>query len=109
MQMFEAGQIVIDLMQFPPELAATPSSATTSGCAAVHSADSSKFKDEGKRKVTLKQKECRCLLAQLHKVDNSKQSKVLVAELFSPPCFPKLLNLWGKRFWHMTRNKDATS
>ena len=41
MQMFEAGQIVIDLMQFPPELAiqvkpsATPSSATTSGCAAA--------------------------------------------------------------------------
>ena len=104
----EAGQIVIDLMQFPPELtvqvkpSVSSTSPATSGCSAASSNGSMKPKDGGKRKVTLKQKECRCLLAQLHKHDNRKQSKVLVAEVFPLHGFPKLLNQWGKRVSPMT-------
>ena len=101
----EAGQIVIDLMQFPPELTvqvepSVPSPSTTiSGCSIItaSSTEPLKPKDGGKRKVTLKEKECRCLLAQLHKHDNGKQSKVLVAELLSSPGFPKIAESMGKR------------
>ena len=38
-----------------------------------------------KRKVTLKPKECRCLLAQVRKTSAVQESQVAVAELFSPP------------------------
>ena len=99
----EAGQIVIDLMQFPPELtvqvkpSVSSTSPATSGCSAASSNGLMKPKDGGKRKVTLKQKECRCLLAQMHKHDNSKQSKVLVAEVFSPPRFSKIAESMGKK------------
>lgn len=40
-----------------------------------------------RRKITLKDKECRCLLAQCKQYDNSVHSNYLVAELFSPPRF----------------------
>ena len=101
----EAGQIVIDLMQFPPELTvqvepSVPSPSTTiSGCSIItaSSTEPLKPKDGGKRKVTLKEKECRCLLAHLHKHDNGKQSKVLVAELLSSPGFSKIAESMGKR------------
>ena len=42
-----------------------------------------------RRKITLKQNECRCLLAQIRTQDNSKQAKIDVAELFSVPRFTK--------------------
>ena len=40
-----------------------------------------------RKKITLKQKECRCLLAQMKSAENTKQSQFQVAELFSPPRF----------------------
>ena len=40
-----------------------------------------------RKKITLKQKECRCLLAQMKSAENAKQSQFQVAELFSPPSF----------------------
>ena len=40
-----------------------------------------------RKKITLKQKECRCLLAQMKSAEDTKQSQFQVAELFSPPRF----------------------
>eukprot|EP00435_Cladocopium_sp_Y103_P072571 s637_g40.t1 len=47
-------------------------------------------KQHYKQKITLKKKECRCLLAQWNAHQNRSQSKTAVAELFSPPRFTKL-------------------
>ena len=40
-----------------------------------------------RKKITLKGSECRCLLAQLKKLENRDQAQFAVAELFSPPRF----------------------
>ena len=50
-----------------------------------------------KTRVTLKKKECRCLMAQMNKWDNKNNSKVLVAELFSPPRFALEAEKLGKK------------
>ena len=46
-------------------------------------------KPKYKTKITLKKRECRCLLAQINALDPSQVSseKCIVAELFSPPRF----------------------
>ena len=48
-----------------------------------------KHQQHQRKKVTLKQKECRCLLAQIRTHDNNKLSRIDVAELFSVPRFTK--------------------
>ena len=54
----------------------------------VHKVDSHESKCS-RKKITLKQKECRCLLAQIRNHDNNKQAQIDVAELFSVPRFTK--------------------
>ena len=93
----EAGQIVIDLMSFPADVSSSdraekPNTSASSCPVAIEPSQ-----DRVRKKITLKQKECRCLLAQLNKRDNSKKSKVLVAELFSPPRFSKVAESIGEK------------
>ena len=76
-----AGQLLVDVLNYPaksaepkPEHALSPG-ATVKGLP----------KSSSKTKITLKNKECRCLLAQMTK--KRSPSKYAVAELFSPPRF----------------------
>ena len=92
-----AGQVLIDVTSFPD----SEKPSTSCSQHRIHEArlvnsetdnqvDSDKpntSKDEKRKKVTLKNKECRCLLAQCKQHDNSVQSNYLVAQLFSPPRF----------------------
>ena len=76
-----AGQLLVDVLSYPvkpagPKLDHGPTSgATVKGS----------VKSSNKTKITLKHKECRCLLAQMTK--KRTPSKCAVAELFSPPRF----------------------
>eukprot|EP00435_Cladocopium_sp_Y103_P057558 s34_g19.t2 len=105
----EAGQVLIDILDFPEKkIRAKPTQDRPTICSRMHdhssnrtpcehdnpSPDKTSFDGNGnqtartpKTKVTLKKKECRCLLAQFQKSQKQKSSKVLIAELFSPPRF----------------------
>ena len=48
-----------------------------------------------KKKLTLKQKECRCLLAQVKQQEYRCSSQTAVAELFSPPCLAEKARAQG--------------
>ena len=85
----DAGQLLVDLMQFqhksaqikqPPSL---PSIGANDQVPQAGNDESTKVK----KKVALKKKECRCLAAQLDNADYRKNSELQVAELFSPPRF----------------------
>ena len=107
----EAGQIVIDLMCFPPDLSNSSSSdrSVKPDIAVKPCSNSAEpAQDRVRKKITLKQKECRCLLAQLKKGDNAKQSQVLVAELFSPPRFSKVAESIGEKGCRLTRSRVVT-
>ena len=82
----EAGQLLVDVMDFPPSTRPCPAtqqnSKITSDCKSSPVTAPSR-----KTKITLKNKECRCLLAQWKHTDMQKQSSICVAELFSPPRF----------------------
>ena len=96
-----AGQVLIDVLDFPEH--------AKSAKHQDHSSASVSPEDEGiitgnggkgdsskvKTKITLKKKECRCLLAQLNKTEMQKDSKIAVAELFSPPRFTKVAEANG--------------
>eukprot|EP00435_Cladocopium_sp_Y103_P057771 s2526_g20.t1 len=101
----EAGQVLIDILDFPKKVRSKPAQdrSVTQNTHASHvdkphgSPSQSRTPCDGndkqtalaktKTKVTLKKKECRCLLAQFQKSQKAKGSQVLVAELFSPPRF----------------------
>ena len=72
----QAGQILIDILDFP----VVPISDKAKG---------PKVSEPrvDKHKVTLKPKECRCLVAQIKTFENHNKSHIQVAELFSPPRF----------------------
>ena len=73
----QAGQLLVNILQFPeikPPVAG-PSQVTRPQLS------------KKKVKITLKQKECRCLLAQVRKHETCQKSNIHVAELFSPPRF----------------------
>lgn len=89
-----AGQVLIDVTAFPESEKPVvedhqPSSAEARSVS--HSQNDlgscQDSKPSSRKKVTLKAKECRCLLAQCKQHDNSVNSNYLVAELFSPPRF----------------------
>ena len=50
-----------------------------------------------KKKRTLKPKECRSLMSQLHKQDVRQASQIAVAELFSEPCLSKIAQDQGAK------------
>eukprot|EP00435_Cladocopium_sp_Y103_P036191 s2735_g9.t1 len=91
-----AGQVLISILDYPKRQV---SAAISQDCgnekneSQMDVKSDREFKDDSsstskvKTKITLKKKECRCLLAQWNKGDTKKTSKVLVAELFSPPRF----------------------
>lgn len=90
-----AGQVLISILDYPKRQI---SAAISQDCGekkhesqmdvkSDHVRDDSSSTSKVKTKVTLKKKECRCLLAQWNKGEAKKTSKVLVAELFSPPRF----------------------
>ena len=85
----DAGQLLVDLMQFQPKSAQTepPSSMPSIGANDQAPKAGTDERAKSKKKVTLKKKECRCLVAQLENADYRKDSKFQVAELFSPPRF----------------------
>ena len=80
-----AGQIVIDMLEFgeAPQ-SQVPASSTSPQDRPV------------KKKITLKPKGCRCLLAQIKQCESKSKSKITVAELFSPPRFSAYLGEHGK-------------
>ena len=90
----EAGQLLVNILDFKqkvqPSLPSQPSADANDqesrvGTVSREVTNEPKQQGSTRKKVTLKQKECRCLLAQLKSVDNAKKSKCQVAELFSPP------------------------
>ena len=85
----DAGQLLVNLMQFQPKSAqiAPTSSPLSNGATDQVSKAGTDKTTVPKKKVTLKKKECRCLVAQLDNADYVKNSKFQVAELFSPPRF----------------------
>ena len=83
MKLTSAGQLLIDLTDFPSK--DKPSCSTVEEERPEESPRQGKV--ETKTKVTLKDKECRCLLTQAKKHAVWDKSGTLVAELFSPPRF----------------------
>ena len=83
----ESGQLLIDVLAFPRRK--SESSWTPLAADERPSRISEARPTKVKTKITLKKKECRCLLAQVKKMENQQGSKCLVAELFSPPRFSK--------------------
>ena len=101
-----AGQVLIDLLDFPKKMeqdSPFTKSVQTKHDAVVENRQDPKHQTSTnnvtskKTKVTLKKKECRCLLAQFEKSQKQSQSKILVAELFSPPRFTKQAELMGQK------------
>ena len=78
-----AGQLLVDILNYPSVVRPSPSQLAKT----LIGADDSSQARGTKNKVTLKKKECRCLLAQMQKHSRSENAPVLVAELFSPPRF----------------------
>eukprot|EP00435_Cladocopium_sp_Y103_P052219 s999_g16.t1 len=76
-----AGQLLVDVLSYPIKPVIHKPSEPSKPEATV----TDSVKASTKVKVTLKNKECRCLLAQMSKKRNP--SKCAVAELFSPPRF----------------------
>eukprot|EP00435_Cladocopium_sp_Y103_P016862 s1030_g4.t1 len=85
-----AGQVLLNILEFPKSDMQVPSSEPV---------DNDKLGDKPKgnnggsprnpnrKKITLKNKECRCLLAQIKHATRHEKSQIAVAELFSPPRF----------------------
>ena len=105
----QSGQLLLNIMDFtnkpkivssPAETQAQESQGTVKMCdqnMIVHNDQEPKVDNDKvdshekppRKKITLKQKECRCLLAQIKNHDHHTQSNVDVAELFSVPRFSK--------------------
>ena len=97
-----AGQVLIDILDFPkknkntcrltrhiqppvPEVSKGLDNLPRDRTPCKHDNNRNPRISQSKTKVTLKKKECKCLLAQFNKSQKTRGSKVLVAELFSPP------------------------
>eukprot|EP00435_Cladocopium_sp_Y103_P019462 s1915_g4.t1 len=100
-----AGQVLINILEYPMKVLNKMAMQDSRPIPKdpINSPSPSKSTDAAnenhvkscKTKVTLKKKECRCLLAQFNKKERMQGSKVLVAELFSPPRFTKYAQQLG--------------
>ena len=111
----EAGQLLIDVLAYPDKgapVANTQATSSPQACSPRPEQCPEIQAGKGqKTKITLKKKECRCLLAQIKKQEAQKSATVAVAELFSPPRFTKAAeaqNLQGlsydiKQGWDLTK------
>ena len=88
----QAGQLLVNIMDFP-QRASPSSSAVTADPEVSNEVPVSRVAQKeigcGKRKITLKPKECKCLLAQSQSWKPKMKSRSVVVELFSPPRFTK--------------------
>lgn len=92
-----AGQLLVSITDFPVNNRCAPSlphegEADRSTVGAKDRPDPENVperpgRNPNRKKITLKQKECRCLVAQFRKYELSTDFGVTVAELFSPPRF----------------------
>lgn len=96
MQVNDAGQLLVNILDYParPERSSAKCEARSHTAAGVNKdncGDNENHQngDRHKTKITLKKKECRCLLAQMSQseVGQVSQGSCVVAELFSPPRF----------------------
>ena len=93
----EAGQLLVDVLAYPARETATPKPRGNQhdrDTARSTKDDQQKVEQKAqgssqkqKTKITLKKKECRCLLAQMKRVSQTEDAGIMVAELFSPPRF----------------------
>lgn len=96
-----AGQVLINVLDFPNKISKSKSQIQDSQSAeADDDGDpiTGVSKDNGvrlKNKITLRKKECRCLLAQITQSQKQQDSKIMVAELFSPPRFTSYVESKG--------------
>ena len=91
-----AGQVLLNLLDFPkaedqvpiskPDDVGKPEVGNPGDNPKINNSARSP-KNPNRRKVTLKNKECRCLLAQMKSTAQHEKSQIAVAELFSPPRF----------------------
>lgn len=88
MQVNQAGQLLVDILDYPTKTK-IKFEPTVSQPASPSVPSIAEQKKSTKTKITLKKKECRCLLAQIRDSSSDKPGKCLVAELFSPPRFTK--------------------
>lgn len=88
-----AGQVLIDIMDYPACSANLDAKAQIdpSNCSPKQQQSVANNRTE----ATLKNKECRCLLAQYSKREKNQKSQWMVAELFSPPRFIQFANKLG--------------
>ena len=94
-----AGQLLVSIVDFPVKPSCSSSTslegeanrsivtAQDCGSESVSADKPAVTKNPGRRKITLKPKECRCLMAQFRRYEQCSDSQVVVAELFSPPRF----------------------
>ena len=100
MQVNSAGQLLVDILDYPlmPKISTSTAEASRSCSEAVSGdkhgdnygdSDKKGITNKGKTKITLKKRECRCLLAQMSTADQKMLTpeSCVVAELFSPPRF----------------------
>lgn len=96
MQVNDAGQLLVNILDYParPERSSAKCEARSHAVAGANKDNCGDNKnhqngDRHKTKITLKKKECRCLLAQMSQseVGQVSQGSCVVAELFSPPRF----------------------
>ena len=88
----QAGQLLVNIMDFPNNKKFNSDTVRAIPSQQIKVPPAPHDKQEigcGKRKVTLKPKECKCLLAQAHKWKSKLRFRSTVVELFSPPRFSK--------------------
>lgn len=99
MQTNSAGQLLVDVLQYPQgdrqiEKSQDPPPPPVAADQ-VHQHHEQARSSKNKKKVTLKNKECRCLLAQCKQHGKRQSEGIAVAELFSPPRFTTQAELRG--------------
>jgi len=103
----DAGQLLVNILDFKQKVDQQKHDQPSAGANDQESRVGDKMSQSSnkRKKITLKQKECRCLLAQMKSAENTKQSQFQVAELFSPPRFSLEVEKHGVRGWHLTSSK----
>ena len=91
-----AGQVLLNILDFPKAEDQVPLTKSDDGGKHKLGGPGDNLKSNNlmgnprnpnRRKITLKNKECRCLLAQMKSTTKAEKSQIAVAELFSPPRF----------------------
>ena len=89
-----AGQLLVSIVDFPMKPLSEPfvplEGEADRSMGSAQDCQNSRVvcdKNPNRKKITLKQKECRCLMAQFRQYEKSTEFGVTVAELFSPPRF----------------------